>query len=107
MARVSRLPPVRGRRGSHAAQERGDRPRPPLVLPAQQLDRLRGPDVPLLLLPAGNSRTHDPSEAASRARELLPRVEVAALPDGSHHALPQGAPPEPGGRLAGFLTPSA
>ncbi|MFE2051363.1 alpha/beta fold hydrolase [Streptomyces sp. NPDC059459] len=81
--------------------------RRPVTGPRPEPDRLRGLDVPVLLLLAANSRTHDPSAVASRARELLPRVEVAVLPDVSHHALPQGAPPELGGRLAGFLTPRA
>jgi len=76
----------------------------PVTGPRPAPDALRGLDLPVLLLLAGNSRTHDPSEAAARA--LLPRVEVAVLPDVSHHALPQCAPPGLGRRLGGFLAPS-
>lgn len=69
-------------------------------------DALRGLDVPVLLLLAGNSRTHDSAEVAARARALLPRVETAVLPDVSHHALPHAAPPELGRRVSGFLAGS-
>ncbi|ANB06060.1 carboxylesterase [Streptomyces ambofaciens] len=78
--------------------------RRPVTGPRPEAGRLRGLDVPVLLLLAGNSRTHDPSEVATRARALLPRVEVAVLPDVSHHALPQDAPPDLGRRLGAFLT---
>ncbi|MFE1023612.1 alpha/beta fold hydrolase [Streptomyces sp. NPDC058818] len=80
--------------------------RRPVTGPRPAPDALRGLDVPVLLLLAGNSRTHNPSEVAVRARALLPRVEAAVLPDVSHHALPQCAPPELGRRLGGFLAPS-
>lgn len=78
--------------------------RRPVTGPRPAPDALRGLDVPVLLLLAGNSRTHDPAAVAARARELLPRVEVAVLPDVSHHALPQAAPPGLGRRLGEFLT---
>ncbi|MFB6775664.1 alpha/beta fold hydrolase [Streptomyces sp. NPDC056337] len=77
--------------------------RRPVTGPRPVSDALRGLDVPVLLLLAGNSRTHDPTRVAARARELLPRVEVAVLPDVSHHALPQAAPPGLGRRLSEFL----
>ncbi|MFG2546671.1 alpha/beta fold hydrolase [Streptomyces sp. NPDC048594] len=77
--------------------------RRPVTGPRPAPDALRGLDVPVLLLLAGNSRTHDPARVAARARELLPRVEVAVLPDVSHHALPQAAPPGLGRRLSEFL----
>ncbi|MFF7763902.1 MULTISPECIES: hypothetical protein [Streptomyces] len=39
---------------------------------------LRGLDLPVLLLLAGSSRTHDPSKVAARAEALLPRVAAEA-----------------------------
>ncbi|MFC9060659.1 alpha/beta fold hydrolase [Streptomyces sp. NPDC057074] len=87
----------------------------PVTGPRPAPDALRGLDVPVLLLLAGNSRTlprsrlrssgGTPSSAgvAARARELLPRVAVAVLPDVSPHALPQAAPPGLGRRLSDFL----
>ncbi|MFI8945673.1 alpha/beta fold hydrolase [Streptomyces sp. NPDC053750] len=80
--------------------------RRPVTGPRPAPDALRGLDVPVLLLLAGNSRTHDSAEVAARARALLPRVETAVLPDVSHHALPHAAPPELGRRLSGFLAGS-
>ncbi|MFH8974082.1 alpha/beta fold hydrolase [Streptomyces sp. NPDC017890] len=80
--------------------------RGPVTGPRPAPDALRGLDVPVLLLLAGNSRTHDASEVAARAKTLLPRVEAAVLPDVSHHALPQAAPPGLGRRLGDFLTAS-
>ncbi|MEU9652846.1 alpha/beta fold hydrolase [Streptomyces sp. NPDC048110] len=77
--------------------------RRPVTGPRPAPDALRALDVPVLLLLAGNSRTHDPAGVAARARTLLPHVETAVLPDVSHHALPQAAPPGLGRRLADFL----
>ncbi|MFD7278357.1 alpha/beta fold hydrolase [Streptomyces sp. NPDC059862] len=64
---------------------------------------LRALDMPVLLLLAGNSRTHDTYRVAARASAVLPRVETVVLPDVSHHALPHAAPAELGRRLSGFL----
>ncbi|MBZ9643919.1 alpha/beta fold hydrolase [Streptomyces sp. PSKA30] len=64
---------------------------------------LRALDMPVLLLLAGNSRTHDTYWVAARASAVLPRVETVVLPDVSHHALPHAAPAELGRRLSGFL----
>ncbi|CAM5538155.1 Carboxylesterase YbfK [Streptomyces alboniger] len=75
----------------------------PVTGPRPAPDALRGLDLPVLLLLAGNSRTHDTYEVATRAEALLPRVETAVVPDVSHHALPQDAPPGLGRRLSGFL----
>ncbi|WP_333752339.1 MULTISPECIES: alpha/beta fold hydrolase [unclassified Streptomyces] len=77
--------------------------RRPVTGPRPAPEALRALDVPVLLLLAGNSRTHDPAEVAARARTLLPHVETAVLPDVSHHALPQSAPPGLGRRLGDFL----
>jgi len=75
----------------------------PVTGPRPAPDALRGLDMPVLLLLAGSSRTHDAYKVATKARALLPRVENAVVPDVSHHALPQAAPPELGRRLSGFL----
>ncbi|MFJ8541864.1 alpha/beta fold hydrolase [Streptomyces sp. NPDC093586] len=80
--------------------------RRPVTGPRPAPEALRGLDVPVLLLLAGNSRTHDPSGVAARAQALLPRVTVTVVPDVSHHGLPQSAPPGLGRLLSGFLAPS-
>ncbi|MET9825833.1 alpha/beta fold hydrolase [Streptomyces sp. NPDC006349] len=78
--------------------------RRPVTGPRPAPQALRALDLPVLVLVAANSGAHDPAEVAARARELLPRVRTAVLPDISHHALPQCAPAELGHRLADFLT---
>ena len=76
----------------------------PVTGPRPAPDALRGLNVPVLLLLAENSRTHDTYEVAARASAVLPpRAETAVLPDVSHHALPQSAPAELGRRLTEFL----
>ncbi|MFH8803543.1 alpha/beta fold hydrolase [Streptomyces sp. NPDC017936] len=75
----------------------------PVTGPRPAPEALRALDVPVLLLVAANSRTHDASEVAARAGELLPRGETDVLPDVSHHALPVAAPPGTGRRLREFL----
>ncbi|WKX08481.2 alpha/beta fold hydrolase [Streptomyces sp. NL15-2K] len=77
----------------------------PVTGPRPAPDALRGLDVPVLLLLAGNSRTHDQDtyEVAKRADALLPRVETDVLPGVSHHAVPQTAPPELARHLSDFL----
>jgi pimeloyl-ACP methyl ester carboxylesterase len=79
----------------------------PVAGPRPSPDALRGLDMPVLLLLAGSSRTHDTYEVATRADALLPRVETVVVPGVSHHALPQSAPPELelGRRLTEFLSP--
>jgi pimeloyl-ACP methyl ester carboxylesterase len=79
----------------------------PVTGPRPTPRALRGLDLPVLLLVAANSRTHDPRKVAARAEELLPRVETVVLPDVSHHALPHSAPPGTGRRLSGFLRGSS
>lgn len=75
----------------------------PVTGPRPAPEALRGLDMPVLLLLAGNSRALDTRRAAARADALLPRAETVVLPDVSHHALPQGAPAELGRRLTEFL----
>lgn len=65
---------------------------------------LRSLHMPVLLLVAASSRTHDPRHVAARAAELLPQVETAVLPDVSHHALPHTNPAATNRRLLGFLS---
>ncbi|MFF7973873.1 alpha/beta fold hydrolase [Streptomyces sp. NPDC007905] len=76
----------------------------PVTGPRPAPDALRTLDVPVLLLVAANSRTHDPTRVAARAAAVLPRVETAVLPDVSHHALPQAAPAGLARHLTGFLS---
>lgn len=68
----------------------------PVTGPRPAPAALRGLNAPVLLLLAGNSRTHDACKVAPRADALLPRVETVVLPHVSHHALPQSAPPNSG-----------
>ncbi|MFJ4683197.1 alpha/beta fold hydrolase [Streptomyces sp. NPDC088789] len=75
----------------------------PVTGPRPAPEALRALDLPVLLLLAGNSRTHDVERVAARAGAVLPRVETAVLPGVSHHALPHAAPPELTHRLVGFL----
>jgi len=76
----------------------------PVTGPRPAPEALRGLDMPVLLLLAGSSRTHDTYEVAARADALLPRVETVVVPGVSHHALPQSAPAELGRRLTEFLS---
>ncbi|GAA3109186.1 alpha/beta fold hydrolase [Streptomyces echinatus] len=80
--------------------------RRPVTGPRPAADALRGLRVPVLLLVAASSRTHDPTEVTARAAGLLPDVESAVLPDVSHHALPQGAPAALVRHLTDFLSAS-
>ncbi|MGW0086674.1 alpha/beta fold hydrolase [Streptomyces sp. NPDC003393] len=75
----------------------------PVTGPRPEPSAMRALEVPVLLLLAGNSRTHDSRRVAARAGATLPRVESDVLPDVSHHALPQAAPAGLGRRLSGFL----
>jgi pimeloyl-ACP methyl ester carboxylesterase len=76
----------------------------PVTGPRPDPAALRALTVPVLLLVAANSRTHDPARVAARATALLPHVETAVLPDVSHHALPQAAPDGLARRLTDFLS---
>ncbi|MGW0631797.1 alpha/beta fold hydrolase [Streptomyces sp. NPDC002758] len=75
----------------------------PVTGPRPKPDALRALDMPILLLLAGNSRTHDTYGVAAEAGRLLPHAETAVLPDVSHHSLPQSAPKDLGRRLTEFL----
>jgi pimeloyl-ACP methyl ester carboxylesterase len=87
----------------------------PVTGPRPAKDALRGLDMPVLLLLAGSSRTHDTYEVAERAGAVLPRAERVVLSDvslphsrlrssgGTPIALPQAAPTELVRRLTGFL----
>jgi pimeloyl-ACP methyl ester carboxylesterase len=75
----------------------------PVTGPRPAPEALRALDVPVLLLVAANSRTHDTYEVTARADEVLRDVVTVVLPDVSHHALPHAAPPELGRRLTEFL----
>ncbi|MEU5539371.1 alpha/beta fold hydrolase [Streptomyces sp. NPDC020362] len=78
----------------------------PVTGPRPAPQALRALDVPVLLLVAANSRTHDPREVAARAAAALPHVETGVVPDVSHHALPQAAPADLARRLTDFLSAS-
>ncbi|MFF7755817.1 alpha/beta fold hydrolase [Streptomyces sp. NPDC007971] len=78
----------------------------PVTGPRPAPEALRALGVPVLLLVAANSRTHDPREVAARAAAVLPRVETGVLPDVSHHALPQAASADLARRLTAFLSDS-
>lgn len=56
-------------------------PRPPR-------DRLARLSTPTLVLVAGRSRAHDPTQVARGARGLLPAATVAELPRATHHTMP-------------------
>ncbi|MFD8423685.1 alpha/beta fold hydrolase [Streptomyces sp. NPDC059466] len=75
----------------------------PVTGPRPDAGALRALDVPVLLLVAANSRTHDPRRVAARAAAVLPHVRTVVLPDVSHHALPHVASAELTFRLAEFL----
>ncbi|MFC3576490.1 alpha/beta fold hydrolase [Streptomyces yaanensis] len=76
----------------------------PVTAPRPSAAALRSLHMPVLLLVAADSRTHDPLEVAARAAKSLPRVETAVLPDVSHHALPQTDPAATTRRLLEFLS---
>ncbi|MFJ4618403.1 alpha/beta fold hydrolase [Streptomyces sp. NPDC088812] len=76
----------------------------PVTGPRPAPEALRALDMPVLLLVAANSRTHDTREVVSRAGEVLRDVVTVVLPDVSHHALPQSAPAALGGHLTEFLS---
>ena len=73
--------------------------------PKPAADRLRGLDVPTLVLLAGRSRAHDVAEVEANARRLLPRVTTVVLPDATHHSLPLDPAPAVNRALLTFLTP--
>ncbi|RAJ33175.1 pimeloyl-ACP methyl ester carboxylesterase [Kitasatospora sp. SolWspMP-SS2h] len=60
-------------------------------------------DAPCLVLPAADSRSHDPHTLAARATALLPRARVRTLAGVSHHGLPHLHPAALNAELADFL----
>ncbi|MFI2435656.1 alpha/beta fold hydrolase [Streptomyces sp. NPDC018693] len=78
----------------------------PVTGPRPAAQELRALDMPVLLLVAANSRTHDTSAVTARAGEALRDAETVILPGVSHHALPYAASPALGRRLSDFLTSS-
>ncbi|MGA5357333.1 alpha/beta fold hydrolase [Streptomyces purpurascens] len=76
----------------------------PVVGPRPKPGALRTLDLPVLVLLAENTRTHNPSKVAARAGKLLPHATTATLPNVSHHALPHAAPAEASRRITDFLT---
>jgi pimeloyl-ACP methyl ester carboxylesterase len=76
----------------------------PVVGPRPKRGALRTLDLPVLVLLAERTRTHDPSKVAARAEKLLPHATTATLPNVSHHALPHAAPAESSHRISAFLT---
>ncbi|MGW7792323.1 alpha/beta fold hydrolase [Streptomyces tricolor] len=76
----------------------------PVTGPRPAPKALRALRVPVLLLVAANSRTHDPQEVRGRAGALLPHAETAVLPGMSHHALPQAGPETLTRHLTDFLS---
>jgi pimeloyl-ACP methyl ester carboxylesterase len=66
-------------------------------------ERVRGLDVPTLVLLAGRSRAHSAPRIAARARTLLARGTVEVLPDATHHTLPMSPAGEVDRALLDFL----
>ncbi|WP_405015185.1 alpha/beta fold hydrolase [Kitasatospora sp. NBC_01539] len=60
--------------------------------------------VPLLVLLAGRSGTHDAAKVAARARKAVPHARIETLADLTHFALPTAAPAETNRRITDFLT---
>ncbi|MGW4804962.1 alpha/beta fold hydrolase [Kitasatospora sp. NPDC004272] len=75
----------------------------PVTGPRPAPQALAALEARCLLLPAADSRTHDPRALAARAARLLPRAEVRTLAGVSHHGLPYLRPDALNAELAGFL----
>ncbi|CAL9471164.1 alpha/beta hydrolase [Streptomyces sp. DH-12] len=65
--------------------------------------RVAGLRMPVLVLLAEHSRTHDAAKVAEQARRVLPQGEVTVLPGATHHSLPLAEPGELNDRLTRFL----
>ncbi|MFF4485569.1 alpha/beta fold hydrolase [Streptomyces sp. NPDC001544] len=76
----------------------------PVTRPRPAPDDLRALDMPVLLLLAESSRTHDTYQVADRVGAVLPQAETVVLEGVSHHALPQAAPAGLAGHLSRFLS---
>lgn len=71
--------------------------------PKPAAERIRTLRMPILLLLAGQSRTHDIGKVERNARALLPDVTVTVLPTASHHSLPMDPAAEVDRALLDFL----
>ncbi|MFB0619500.1 alpha/beta fold hydrolase [Streptomyces sp. AGS-58] len=60
--------------------------------------------VPVLVLLAGRSRTHDAAKVAARARKAVPHARIETLANLTHFALPTAAHAETNRRITDFLT---
>ncbi len=75
-----------------------------IVLPGQPAAaRLRALAMPVLVLLAQRSRSHDAASIEARARELLPAARVVLLAGASHHSVPANDHAELNRELADFL----
>jgi pimeloyl-ACP methyl ester carboxylesterase len=72
--------------------------------PKPSRQRLRGLDVPTLVLLAGSGKAQDPAKAAAGARAALPDVRVEVLPTATHHTLPLDPAAEVNRALVAFLS---
>ncbi len=59
--------------------------------------------MPVLVLLAEHSRTHDAAKVADKARRALPQAEVTVLPGATHHSLPVAEPEKLNDHLIRFL----
>ncbi|MFF5344739.1 alpha/beta fold hydrolase [Streptomyces althioticus] len=59
--------------------------------------------MPVLVLLAEHSRTHDAAKVAGKARRALPTAEVTVLPGATHHSLPLAEPEQLNEHLIRFL----
>lgn len=64
---------------------------------------LRGLRLPVLIMVAQRSRSHDSARMGGRARQLLPSARVVTLAGASHHSLPASDHAELTRELADFL----
>jgi pimeloyl-ACP methyl ester carboxylesterase len=60
----------------------------PVTRPKPSQQRLRGLDLPTLVLLAGSGKAQDAGKAAAGAHAWLPDVRVEVLPTATHHTLP-------------------
>lgn len=65
--------------------------------------RAAGLRMPVLVLLAEHSRTHDAAKVAEKARAVLPQAEVTVLPGATHHTLPLAEPEQLNEHLIHFL----
>ena len=68
---------------------------------------IAGLSVPLLVLVAARSRTHDPARVARNARAALPAATVIEVPRATHHTMPLLDAPELAAAMATHMEKSA